>query len=538
MKKVEYRRQCLTIVFLILVLAVSTTGQTYITGGDVSGLWTSAGSPFYIQGEITVPNDETLTIEQGVNVIFLGHYKFYILGKLIAIGTQQDSIHFTSENPGSGWHGIRFMDTPNTNDTSKMIYCSFKYGKAYNGINFDNCGGAILIKNFDKVLVSNCLFDSNMNDGAGVPEAGPAIYIYEASATIMSSTFINNQGDLGSAIACVYSPESIIRNNVLSNNHGQGGPIIPYGSGSSIISGNIIFNNTAGLAGGGICVEMSASPRIENNIIYNNTAPYGGGILCYSNANAVIVNNTISNNISSLEGGGIFFTGNSDPILINNIIYGNSAPEGSQVYINDANSDPFFVYCDIQGGKAGFRGSGVGGNYSGLYENNIDTIPYFLDVNGDDFRLSDYSPCIGAGIDSIEIAGIWYYAPPFCIEGNPRPNPSGSMPDIGACENYLGIPLVGVEDETNPPTECSLEQNYPNPFNPSTTISWQSPVGSHQTIKVYDVLGNEIATLVDEYKPTGRYEVEFNTEKLSSGVYFYQLKEGDFVSTKKMILLK
>jgi hypothetical protein len=83
-----------------------------------------------------------------------------------------------------------------------------------------------------------------------------------------------------------------------------------------------------------------------------------------------------------------------------------------------------------------------------------------------------------------------------------------------------------------------LMQNYPNPFNPSTKISWQSPVGSQQTLKVYDVLGNEVATLVDEYKPAGSYEVEFNASILSSGVYFYQLKAGDFMSVKKMILLK
>jgi mannose/cellobiose epimerase-like protein (N-acyl-D-glucosamine 2-epimerase family) len=83
-----------------------------------------------------------------------------------------------------------------------------------------------------------------------------------------------------------------------------------------------------------------------------------------------------------------------------------------------------------------------------------------------------------------------------------------------------------------------LMQNYPNPFNPNTKISWQLPVGSHQTIKVFDVLGNEIATIVDEYKPAGSYEVVFNASSLTSGVYFYQLKTGEFISAKKMILLK
>jgi hypothetical protein len=99
------------------------------------------------------------------------------------------------------------------------------------------------------------------------------------------------------------------------------------------------------------------------------------------------------------------------------------------------------------------------------------------------------------------------------------------------------------------PGKFSLEQNYPNPFNPSTKISWQSPVGSRQILKVFDVLGNEIATLVDEWKEAGSYEVEFQSEvgslpngradrQLANGVYFYRLQVGDFIETKKMILMK
>jgi hypothetical protein len=91
-------------------------------------------------------------------------------------------------------------------------------------------------------------------------------------------------------------------------------------------------------------------------------------------------------------------------------------------------------------------------------------------------------------------------------------------------------------------TQFSLELNYPNPFNPSTKISWQSPVGSWQTLKVYDILGNEVATLVNEYRDAGNYEIDFQStvsgHQLANGVYFYQLRVADFVETKKMILLK
>ena len=86
--------------------------------------------------------------------------------------------------------------------------------------------------------------------------------------------------------------------------------------------------------------------------------------------------------------------------------------------------------------------------------------------------------------------------------------------------------------------EFKLKQNYPNPFNPSTKISYQLPNAGVVTLKIFDVLGREIEKLVDEYKNTGSYEVEFKASNLPSGVYFYQLKAGGFVETKKMILVK
>lgn len=88
----------------------------------------------------------------------------------------------------------------------------------------------------------------------------------------------------------------------------------------------------------------------------------------------------------------------------------------------------------------------------------------------------------------------------------------------------------------------SLEQNYPNPFNPSTDISYQIPISGRVSLKVYDILGKEIATLVDEYKEAGRYKVEFQSTagswQLANGVYLYKLQSGDYVEVKKMIIAK
>ncbi|AFH50020.1 Peptidase S8/S53 subtilisin kexin sedolisin [Ignavibacterium album JCM 16511] len=120
----------------------------------------------------------------------------------------------------------------------------------------------------------------------------------------------------------------------------------------------------------------------------------------------------------------------------------------------------------------------------------------------------------------------------------------------GMNENFQAVNTVefvmnqttDVDDNNVIPTDFVLEQNYPNPFNPSTKITFVVPnVGSGlalTVLKVYDILGNEVTTLVNEEKPAGVYEVEFNAGNLSSGFYFYELQAGNFLQTKKMILIK
>ena len=96
-----------------------------------------------------------------------------------------------------------------------------------------------------------------------------------------------------------------------------------------------------------------------------------------------------------------------------------------------------------------------------------------------------------------------------------------------------------VEAEVSEPLEFNLEQNYPNPFNPTTNIKFSVPTESQVTLKVYDILGNEMATLVNEKKPQGYYNVKFSASNLPSGIYFARMQAGQgFVSVKKMILIK
>jgi hypothetical protein len=87
-------------------------------------------------------------------------------------------------------------------------------------------------------------------------------------------------------------------------------------------------------------------------------------------------------------------------------------------------------------------------------------------------------------------------------------------------------------------TDYKLVQNYPNPFNPTTTIKYEIPETGFVTLKIYDVLGREVATLVNAKREAGRYEAEFNAKGLSSGIYIYRIQASNFVESKKMILLK
>ncbi len=137
------------------------------------------------------------------------------------------------------------------------------------------------------------------------------------------------------------------------------------------------------------------------------------------------------------------------------------------------------------------------------------------------FRLSLNSSLINAGT----YVGIAYV---------------GTAPDIGAFESDFNLPVSNKEIQI---INFRLEQNFPNPFNPTTVIKYSVPSKGQASLvqlKVYDILGNEIAALVNKYQPKGTYEVEFNTQSshLSSGVYLYQLKIGSFIQTRKMVLLK
>ena len=166
--------------------------------------------------------------------------------------------------------------------------------------------------------------------------------------------------------------------------------------------------------------------------------------------------------------------------------------------------------------------------------------------SGHDGRGQIYYTSDGGNWWEYQWSAIW----PLGVVNDISMKPNGSL---WICGNHNTILkndiLVSVKDENTLPASFRLCQNYPNPFNPSTNIAFQISDGGFVSLKVYDVLGNEVATLVNEYKPAGSYEVEFSASSgirnlpagrqgLVSGIYFYQLKAGNYIETKRMILLK
>lgn len=197
-----------------------------------------------------------------------------------------------------------------------------------------------------------------------------------------------------------------------------------------------------------------------------------------------------------------------------------------------------------------FTNSSISANNDGIYVSWADTRVNAFGIYAQKIKSDSTFEWINNGIrltQNFDVMNLMTLDPEVNTGGalvvfSGNGNPSGTGENVYA--KYVGangvVGGVTSNDENSyvNPTEFDLVQNYPNPFNPSTKISWQSPVSSYQTLKVYDILGNEVATLMDEYRDAGSYEIEFNASALSSGVYFYKLQSGNLVLTKKMTLIK
>jgi len=246
----------------VILKGCSFTGGTEIPQGEVSGRWSQARSPYFVSGDIKVPENRQLLIEPGVKIIFVGPYGMTI-GKnalLIAEGNKYHPIEFTAWNRNLGWTGLRFLDS-GADDI--LSYCSITFSK--------------------KFLQPTAEDDYSAEDN-DEDSCGGGVYCYRSDPTITNCKIINNIGDKGGAIYCGDS-DPVIRNTVIANNSSMGGRT----------------------RSGGICCEGDSTAQIKNCTIVNNTP---GGIFIASDY-TIDVTNTIVWGNSAYQ----IYTSKSTPVI-------------------------------------------------------------------------------------------------------------------------------------------------------------------------------------------------------------------------------
>jgi len=396
------------------------------------------------------------------------------------------------------------------------------------------------------------------------PDSASVIAFSEIdTATVMGFTIKNGAGTLdwvwglsGGGIFCYESSPQIIDNVIDSNFAFYGAAISCLKFSSPVISGNTITNNTAIEGSGGIDCYDNCSPEIVNNSIVNNYADWGGGISCQFHCSPHIEGNTIIGNHGITNGGGIFIIEYSAPRIIKNIISNNY---GHGIRSSSNTQKPIIKLCTIEENY----GDGIRCNSSSpiidscIIKNNTanqihaygDAIPrlHQNDILSNNAYFGVYNET--AGIEIEADSNYWGHSSgPY----HPILNPFGSGSKVSDWVFFMPWEpepiIVEVKEEflASTPSEFVLYQNYPNPFNPQTRIQYSIAEISYIEITLYDILGNEVETLVEGEKPVGIHKVLFNAANLSSGIYFYEMlvrnsatkSEKIYVETKKMIILK
>lgn len=547
---------------------------TKIEDSLVSGIWSKSNSPYHVYCDISIPVGETLIIEPGVIIRFMGQYSFNIgkKGQLRARGNINDIITFCAFDTSLGWFGIDFKYSGN-DDT--LSYCLIKDRKCIE-VNSDHY------------------------------YQGAALYLYYSSPTITHSILKKNQGVNGGAIYC-------------------------YGSSPKIMDCRIEKNLAS--VGGGMSISRS-NPTIGKTLFIKNEANTGGAIHT-AISEILLVNVTLSENIAHDKGGGIHLWGESKAIIKNSIIGGNESLFGKNIafcnrieyeypqsidftYSDIDTSDTNWIHRDIPDIGEIIWGTG-----------NIVEEPLFMNAANNDFTLQPSSPCVDAGDpnpayndlenpENPEFAlwpamgtlrndmgayGGFLYQFPVPVElsifeaklmdnfvllkwetitesnnygfdvershngqpfekisfikgiGTTTKHNSYLYQDTNLNKDLYLYRLKQIDTDgkfhysktisvsLDLPATFSLSQNYPNPFNPETVIEYQLPKMTSVKIEIYNVIGELVATLVDKKQDAGYYKVNWNGInqyglQVTSGIYFCRFKSDNFTKIRKMILVR
>ncbi len=495
---------------LFILLISSTLFAGYSTPGAgkswnldslvaFSGGSVTFGSGYYtFHDTLTISQSDTLKILTNSTVKINPVGIFNVFGTLII--NPPDSVKITSVDTTQKFYEMHLDDLSDASVMRKMI---FEY--SVNGIRLLDTNP----------LIDSCIIRFNCNGNSST--TAPAINLFRSNAVISNCRIYRNyKAAIGGGANIANAPQ-IINNIIYENNIANGNvPQINLGqsgTGTTLIHGNTIrglYTNAGGIA---TLPIGTLNIIIENNIIKNNR--YG---IAIANANtiAIIRGNIIdSNNIqgnAALGGSGINFNGTSTltAIVTRNFIrwnlWGVTIQGTAKPNLGNLNN------ADT---------SDNGYNY--IYGNfHNDTIPDLYNNTPDSIMAEN---------------NFWGTGNISIIEQHIFHKPDN--PALGFVDYIpIYIPVTVNNNSNNIPSGFKLFDIFPNPFNPSAIIKYQLPQAASVTIKIFDVQGKEVKTLIDGTQSTGIHEIIFSAENLSSGVYFCRIEAGGFADSKKIVILK
>lgn len=585
----------LLVIFLLFVafaINIDLNAQTYVnsnTGNDATGDG-SLGNPYktFTKGYSMVVSGGTLDLT--------GTFTWTDANETGDNGTDGFTINknITIQGPSGGLAVVQSASS--LVRTQRIFYIpagytvilknlELRHGYTPASVSMD--GGAIAC--FSNITILNCYIHSNIaRQGCGI-DAGE-ITIHIENTTIANNVSTQAQTGLAGAGILVNSGTLILTNSTIYNNSGVqygGGIYLRHNPGNATITNSTIVNNSSTDLGGGIGLEGTVVLTIKNTVVANNTegttsnnggdidhfegtiTDNGYNIVEIHNSSSITGTGTITGNQTNLFGTGV---GSTPSLALNNSTNGVPTIKtiSGSVAINAGNSS---ANGSVNIPTTDQRGAERNGIFDiGAYEywDDDGALPVELtsfiakisenkvtlnwqtatEIDNYGFEVQRTSTTSTPGQTSIVSNKKWEKIGFIAGHGNSNSPKEYSFIDNDVTSGrYLyrlkQIDIDGqfefskiVEVNFNFPVDFSVKQNFPNPFNPTTKIEFSIPSDNNVEIKIFNVLGMEVATLLNENKQAGTHSIEFNASNLSSGIYYYKVVSGNYSEIKKMILLR
>ena len=300
---------------------------------------------------------------------------------------------------------------------------------------------------------------------------------------------------------------------------------------NNVVSHNI-FSGTGGCLGGAIAI-WDGDARVYNNILSHNQATKGAGIyITIENtiSRPHLINNTISMNEATVAGGGIYTNG-SEPTTMNSILWKNLAPAGPEIFVDGGTI--FVSYSDVQGGWTGTGNLNVNPRlfgpllFLGLKSPGIDAgNPDPLYNDPESMFLPGYAQLPARGTIRNDMGAYG------------GPGAAGWWNFLNFAKEIQAVELAEAEVPAQNQEKDFTVSHYPNPFNSQTTIAFELPYDDFVSLKIFNVLGQEVENLVSGKLPAGSHKYSWNASEVASGIYFYLLEVNGQIYQEKLILMK